>query len=164
MPLVFTGSTIDDGRIVNVLVGAGTPGLIYTASFVAVGSRSGREKQINFLVTVPPMTNTQMISSLNPAPAVTFTTVTDTTELLLGTTGTVFVNNATGGEITITLPPSPATGQTLTCVDEAGNAAQHTIHFVAVADALITDQDTYDFRVAYQSAVFQWNGEQWMVA
>jgi hypothetical protein len=163
VPLVFTGSTTDAGRVVNVLVGAGTPGLTYTASFVAVGNRSGREKQINFLVTIPQMTNAHLISTLDPAPSVSFTTVTASTPLLLGTTGTVFVDNATGGEITITLPPSPAFGQTVKGVDAAGNAWQHTIHWVAAAGALITGAASYDFRVAFQSAEFQWDGVEWIV-
>jgi hypothetical protein len=164
VPLVLTGATIVGGKVVNVLLGAGTPGLTYIASFIAIASTSGREKQIDILVAIPRMSNDAMISSLTPAQSVSFTTVSGTAALALGTVGTVYVENGANAEITITLPPSPATGQRVRIVDALGNAATYTIHIQGYGGVTILGSATYDLGVDYQGADFEWNGTQWTVS
>lgn len=162
-PLILTGATVDQGSVVTVLVASGTPGLSYVVSFIAICDRSGRQKQINLIVTVPCMTNSAMITSLDPVPAGSFTVVSDTTTLNTNTTGSVYVENDTGGEITITLPEVPTNGQTITGVDARGNAATHTIHWVGFGGVLINHHASYDFQVNRQAATFQWDGVEWIV-
>lgn len=161
-PLILVGATIT-GTTANILVGAGTPGITYIVSFVARGATSGREKEVDFLVTIAEQVNSEMISSLDPTPAETTTVVAGTIALDEGLTGTIFVENAAAAAITITLPPSPTLNQTLDCVDASGNAATYTIHWEGDSGALINGAATYDFSLDYQSASFRWNGTQWIV-
>jgi ABC-type long-subunit fatty acid transport system fused permease/ATPase subunit len=52
-PLVIISSAIlITGLQVQVLCGVGTPGLTYKITFVVTGASSGRQKQIDVLVTV----------------------------------------------------------------------------------------------------------------
>lgn len=52
-PLVLTSSFIVSGnQLVQLLLSVGTPGLTYKVTFVATGSSSNRQKQIDLLVTV----------------------------------------------------------------------------------------------------------------
>lgn len=161
-PLILVGSSILGGTQASVIVGAGTPGLTYIVSYIATGSTSGRQREVDFHVTVNEMVNSEMISSLDPTPAVSFTVVAGTTELALGTTGTVFVQNAAAAEITITLPPSPTAGQSLIIVDDSGNAGTFNVHVVGDSGALISGDATYDLAVDNQSVEVQWSGTQWV--
>jgi hypothetical protein len=52
-PLTLVSSIILSGnQKVQLLLGVGTPGLTYKVTFVATGSSSGRQKQIDILVTI----------------------------------------------------------------------------------------------------------------
>lgn len=163
-PLILTGSSIPGGTQASLLLGAGTPGLNYVVSCIATGSTSGRQKEIDFYVSVSEMVNDEMISSLDPTPTVSFTTVAGTVALALGTTGTVFVSNAAAADITITLPPSPVLGQELKLVDAAGNAGTYVVNIIGDSGALISNAAEYEFRVNYQAVELTWNGTQWVAA
>lgn len=161
LPLTWNHVSVQGGRTIEVLLGKGTPGLSYLASFLAVGSSSGRRKQINFCVSIPKV----VVPMPEPVPCrLGVMTVFNTTALSQGLSCTVVgVDNTTGSEITITLPPAPEPGQTLTVVDLRGDAASHTIHVQGAAGAVILNDTVYDFRVAHQSADFVWNGSKWVV-
>ena len=162
-PLVLNGVKVRDSKMIELLVGHGTPGLSYTVSFLAYGSSSGRKKQVNFCVAIP---KTPVVSPMpDPDPCrLDLLTVTASTALPTDLSCTlVEVDNTTDAEITITLPPTPDPGQTLTIVDVAGNAWQHTIHVKGDASDTILGAALYDLRVAYQSAEFAWNGSKWVV-
>jgi hypothetical protein len=162
-PLIMTGASILGGTQASILVGSGTPGVSYIVSCIATGSSSGRQKELDFYVNINEMVNENMISSLDPTPSETTTVVGGTVALSAGTTGTVFVDNAAGAAITITLPPTPILNQTVDGVDSAGNAATYTIHWVGDSGSLITGVATYDFTLDFQSASFRWSGTEWAV-
>jgi hypothetical protein len=86
-------------------------------------------------------------------------TVTMTTTLPTGAAGTVWVANATGAAITITLPSPPVMDQTLTFIDTLGNASTHTIHLTAPSG--INDQNPFDMLDDFGSVTVKWNGTKW---
>lgn len=162
-PLVLTGATITNGTQANILVGAGTPALTYIVSYIATGSTSGRQKQIDFHVTINDMTNENMVSSLDATPVTSVTAVSGSTDLAVGTTGSVFVDNATAGAITVTLPTSPSTGQSIKIVDSGRNAATYAITIDTADGSTINGTTSHVFSVNGQSAEFEWDGTQWIV-
>ena len=162
-PLILTGATTVGSTKASILLGAGTPGGAYVVSFIATGNTSGRQKEIDFYLTVDPMVNENMISSLDPTPTQSVTVITATTAMAVNTNGLVFVRNGTAAAITVTLPPSPVLGQTLNTTDDLGNAGTYTITFQGAAGALIGGDATFRFTADNQAAEFVWGGTQWAV-
>lgn len=55
-PMIVVSTTVvDNGLMVQIMLDIGTPGLTYKVTFLATGSSSAREKQIDFFVTVRPV-------------------------------------------------------------------------------------------------------------
>lgn len=102
------------------------------------------------------------LSSLSGAQA-QFTSVTDTTVLPAGTTGTLFINNGSAAPITITLPVGVITGQNIDAKDIAGNANTYNITFNCSDGSLIDGAAISVFLIDYQAASFRWNGTGWSI-
>lgn len=92
-----------------------------------------------------------------------FTSVTATTALPVGATGTLFINNGAAAAITITLPVGVVTGNNIDAKDIAGNANAYNITFNCSDGSLIDGAATFVFTLDYQAASFRWNGTGWSV-
>lgn len=65
----------------------------------------------------------------------------------------IYVNNTSGGAISMTLPASPATGQLLWIKDIAGNASSHNITIIGTVDGVTNPVFASD----YQGAMIKYN-------
>jgi hypothetical protein len=87
------------------------------------------------------------------------TLLTTTTALAAGTTGLVLVSPAAA--MTVTLPPSPVLGQTLTVKDAAGNASARNIT-IAGGGPLIEGAATMVLGFNYGWVALAYSGSQWL--
>jgi hypothetical protein len=84
---------------------------------------------------------------------------TTTSNTTLSLTNDYFLcTDSTAGTITVTLPPSPPTGQTFLVKDCTGQAATHN---VIVSGGTIDGQSSYTLSVGFQAVGFTWTGSQW---
>ena len=129
-PLDFVRqSVIHGGKVAAIDVAAGTPGFVYAVSFTATAGVSLRRRLVDILMEIDIPLNPTMVA-LSDAPPPSFIyplVVTASTTLPYGFYGKIYVENSTGAPITITLPPSPTTGQNLVIKDTLGNAGTHAI-------------------------------------
>jgi hypothetical protein len=75
-----------------------------------------------------------------------------------GTHGDVNIRNGTGAAITITLPPSPTTGQSLTFKDVLGNASTYPVTIAGVIDG--NGAGAFLFQ-DYSALEIYWTGSNW---
>jgi hypothetical protein len=141
-----------------VLIGQGTAGLTYGVSFLAVVSPTQRRKAVDLLVCV----GTPMVEIMlpTPPPPLDYQFLTGSATLPIGSHGSIFVNNTTGG-ITITLPASPTVNQNLVVKDIAGNAATYPIVIQATGYD-IDGMPGLTINTNYSWAEVVFTGTQWM--
>jgi len=166
-PLTLVSQEIStNGLQVILKFSAGTPGLAYVVSFAARTSVSGRRRQVDILLAIDQPLNPAMVSP-GDVPAGTSPTaplvIGGTTALPLGFNGRVYVENASGGPITVTLPPSPTQGQLLSIVDINGNADANPITFKGNVSDLIYGANTFVTDLPYDDIRFEWTGSHWIM-
>lgn len=95
-----------------------------------------------------------------PPPLPPFSDVTGSVALPAGANGDIFIRNGTAAPITVTLPPSPVTGQFLRFKDCLGNAGTYP---VTITGAAIDGNPSYVLRSDYMSLELFWmgSGAQW---
>jgi len=160
-PLLVVGANVaPNGKQATILLGDGTAGITYGVGFLAIVAPTPRRKVINFLVCVDtPLVTISSVPTLPVPPP--FQTVTGSTNLPVGTTGSVFVNNTTNTAITITLPPLPTINQNLVIKDIAGNAGTYNITIIA-SGYTIDGQPSLVLSYNYAWAELTFTGTQWV--
>ena len=155
-----------NGAQVEIRLAAGTPGINYVVSVVATSSEPVRQrrKQVDVLVTIEQPLNSDLVQVASPDPtAVMPIIVTGNTNLPLDYNGQVYIQNTSGGPITITLPVAPTQLQRVAPVDILGNAS---LFPVTIAGALPADKiytsPTYVIDVDYDDLIFEWEGDHWI--
>lgn len=98
-----------------------------------------------------------------PPPVPLYQFVTGSIDLAFGSTGSIFVNNTSGGAITITLPPAPLVNHELDIKDIAGTAAMYNIVVDTPDGSLIDDMATYTIAYGFGNLGVIWTGSRWSI-
>lgn len=158
-PLILDETAILSGKTVSLMLASGTPGVSYLVSFLAIAG-TGRAKQVDIVVSVTPPPVTSPAPGPPDMPSVPSETIYETTELPAGAAGYIYVNNNTLAPISITLPPTPGVGQTLTIKDIAGNASTYPITIIGGAD--IEGEPTLTMGYNYNWVEITFTGAEWV--
>lgn len=155
-----------NGAQVEIRLSAGTPGLNYVVSVVATSSEPVRQrrKQVDCLVTIEQPLNPALVHTAAPDPTAVMPIIaTGNTNLPLDYNGRVYIQNTSGGPITITLPVAPTQLQRVAPVDILGNAGLFpvTIAGALPADKIYTSPSCV-MNVNYNDMIFEWEGDHWI--
>ena len=160
-PLIFADAALlMSGKTVSLMMSSGTPGISYLVSFLAT-TGTGRAKQIDLVLAVIPPPAGMLAPETPEMPPVPSITIYETTALPAGTAGYVYVSNVTLMPMSVTLPPSPVLGQTLTIKDIAGNCGTYPITVIG-GSAMIEDQPTLVMNYNYNWVQITFTGAQWV--
>jgi len=161
-PLIFDfGAIVMSGKTVALMLASGTPGVSYLVSFLATAG-TGRAKQVDLVVAVtPPPVTTPAPEPPAMPPTPPNMIVYSTTALPAGTAGLIYISNASGVAMSVTLPPSPVLGQTLTIKDITGTATEHPITIIG-GSANIEGQPTLVMNYNYNWVELTFTGAQWV--
>lgn len=158
--VVHSAAVAPSGKQAVILLGQGTPGLTYAVSFLAIVSPTQRAKTVDILVCVGvPLVDIGSMPTPLPPPPYQF--VIGTIDLVLGSTGNIFVNNTSSSSISITLPPAPLIGQNLVIKDVLGNAATYNI-VIDATGYTIDGVPTLTLRQNYSWAEITFTGVEWV--
>jgi hypothetical protein len=89
-------------------------------------------------------------------------TINDTTALSPNFAGFVWVDNTSGGNISVTMPADPVSPQQITVKDATGNAGTHTITVAGHGGDLIEGAATIILSRNYGWVNLVWTGVQWV--
>jgi hypothetical protein len=160
-PLTLAGLAIlPDGKKVELSVGNGTPGLSYLASFYVAAGPYARRKEVGVVMTCFALRPFTGVVLPPPPPVIA---VGGGGPLPEGASGPININNLTGADITITLPPNPVSGQTLYFKDVAGNASTFRITILPSAGSTIDHAPSFFMFEDYQAIEMYWTGSMWGV-
>jgi len=149
------------GKRAVMLIGGGAAGATYGLSVLAEAQPTQRRKIIDLLVCIGvPMVELQLPEPPPPPP---FLYVKGSINLPIGTVGSVYVQNSSGGPITIGLPPMPNVDDDLNIKDIIGNATNFNITINTVDSSQIDDMSFYVLGYAYSALHIKWTGSRWNV-
>jgi hypothetical protein len=160
-PITLAGlAMLPGGKKVELSLGNGTPGLAYLASFFVAAGPYARRKEVGVIMTcfaLRPFTGVVL-----PPPPPVFV-IGGSGPLPVGTSGPININNTTNAPITITLPASPVSGQTLYFKDVAGNAGTYQITILPSVGSMIDNRTEFYMYQNYQAVEMYWTGTGWGV-
>jgi len=163
-PLDFVKQAVfQSGKIVALDVAAGTPTMSYVVSFTALAGVSKRRRLVDILMVIDRPLNPALVGLSDDTPVVFPLYVNTSTLLPYGFTGSVYVENTSGGAITITLPPSPTPGDKITIKDIVGNATAYNITINTPDGSLIDDTATYVIAFGFGNLGVEWTGTRWSI-
>lgn len=162
-PLTFVHTAVvNAGKMVEVDVSGGTPGLTYAVSFTVTAGVSFRRRVIDICVAIDQPINPAMVGLGGMYPSFDFPLVINvSTDLPFGFSGRVYVENTTSAPLTVTLPPSPSLGQSVLIKDILGNCATWPITVVGGAST-IEDQPTLVMSYNYNWVELSFTNTQWV--
>jgi hypothetical protein len=163
-PLIFARTSVfSAGKMVEIDVSGGTPGLTYAVSFTVTAGVSFRRRVIDICVAIDQPINPAMVGLGDVYPSFDFPLVVNSsTTLPYGFTGIVLVEIAED-PITITLPTSPIMGHEIRIKDVFGNAASFHITVNTVDGSLIDDTATYTIAFGFGNLGIVWTGSRWSI-
>lgn len=127
-PLVVLSTAITNGSTgLEVRISAGTPGLNYVVSVIVNSTVSERRKQVDCLVTVDQLINSNVISQSTPGSIENIIVIGGNTTIPIGFIGFALVENNTSAPITVTMPVDHPSGKRITVKDAIGNAGTYPI-------------------------------------
>jgi hypothetical protein len=166
-PLIFVDhSVIHEGRAVVVDVAAGTPLYNYVVSFTATAGLSRRRRLVDILMTIDQPINPDMVAVGGPVPVYYYPLIVHTSTIFPADfKGRVYVDNTTGGPITMTLPLSPTAGDEVCFLDIAGNFDEFPVTFIG-APGSTTFEDggtSITAKSQHEDICFEWTGAYWNI-
>jgi hypothetical protein len=154
---------INSGKAVVLDVAAGTPALSYAVSFTALAGLSRRRRLVDILMVIDKPLNPNMVGLSDTSPTVFPLYIHTSTILPLGFAGNIYVDNTSGGPITITLPLAPITGDRIMIKDITGNAMTYNTTVNTADGSLIDDTPTYVIAFDFGNLGIEWTGARWSI-
>jgi hypothetical protein len=119
--VVLSEALVSNNTEVRLMLGLGTPGVSYVVTFVATGQTSGRQKEVDIIVTIR---EPQAMPGPTPPPAIIAYELASFT-VVAGTQ--LYLCDSLAGAMTATLPLNPLAGDYYTIKDAGGHAAASPI-------------------------------------
>ena len=162
---VTSESITGSGKVVQIMLHAGTPRFSYVLSFVAIASATRRRKQVDTIINIEDALNPAMLSPGQVDPlALPPIIITDTTALPMGYDGLVILQNSGNKyDIVVTLPPNPVIGQMLEFIDAYGKDGTYPVTFRGDGDVPIDGDGRTIFvsSINYDCLRWKWTGANW---
>jgi hypothetical protein len=161
-PLHVALATVEaGGKRAIMMVGGGAAGQTYGLSVLAVSQPLQRRKVVDILFCI----GTPMVELLlpTPPPPPPFQYVHGSIDLPVGTVGSIYVQNDSGGPITIGLPTMPNIDDDLNIKDILGNAIDYDIKIMPLDGSKIDDNPWYVLGYSYSALHIKWTGKNWSV-